>query len=105
MDLAVLKEIERRAKREKYNMMLNILSGYRSNVKEAIEHIEEGERIFRRAHANYIDDWHGKAREAYEGITGELKQDVNRSYTIGDELEREIREEMRRLHRKIEDLS
>ncbi|MBP3039984.1 hypothetical protein J9303_10850 [Bacillaceae bacterium Marseille-Q3522] len=66
--------------------LLNILSGYRSNVKEAIEHIEEGERIFRRAHANYADDWHGKAREAYEGIAGELKQAVIRSYTLGDEL-------------------
>ncbi|MBP3041898.1 hypothetical protein J9303_21000 [Bacillaceae bacterium Marseille-Q3522] len=105
MDSGLLNDYDRTIKRKKYNMMLNILSGYRSNVKKAIEQVEDGEQIFQGANRNYSGEWYGQAGEAFEGFTEELQRAINSSYTIRDELDEEIREKIQRLRRKIEDLS
>ncbi|MBP3041180.1 hypothetical protein J9303_17080 [Bacillaceae bacterium Marseille-Q3522] len=105
MDSGLLNDYDRTIKRKKYNMMLNTLSGYRSNVKKAIEQIEDGEQIFRGANRIDSGEWYGQAGEAFEGFTEELQQTVNISYALGDELDEEIREKIQRLRRKIEDLS
>ncbi|PLR77052.1 DUF5082 domain-containing protein [Bacillus sp. V3-13] len=105
MDINLLEEIERRAKRQKYLWMIDILEGYKSNIKQGSNHFEDGVSIYRSAHGCYAANWQGQSREAYEMIAGELSQTANQVYTLEDELIQEIGTEIRKLRKKAEALS
>ncbi|PLR86561.1 DUF5082 domain-containing protein [Bacillus canaveralius] len=105
MDIELLEEIERRAKRQKYLWMIDILEGYKSNIRQATDHFEDGVSIYRSAHGCYATNWQGQSREAYELIAGGLSQTANQVYTLGEELIQEIGTEIRKLRKKVEALS
>ncbi|PLR80583.1 DUF5082 domain-containing protein [Bacillus canaveralius] len=105
MDLNLLEELERKAKRQKYLWMIDILQGYKSNIIEAAAHFEDGAAVYRSAYGCYAANWQGQSREAYELIAGELNQTANQVYSLGDDLVSEIGAEIRKLRRKVEALS
>ncbi|PLR78367.1 DUF5082 domain-containing protein [Bacillus sp. V3-13] len=105
MDLDLLEQLERKAKRQKYLWMIEILQGYKSNIREAAAHFEDGVAVYRSAHGCYAANWQGQSREAYELIAGELNQTANQVDALGDELVSEVASEIKKLHRKVEALS
>ncbi|KKK38969.1 hypothetical protein WQ57_06385 [Mesobacillus campisalis] len=104
MELKLAEELERKAKRQKLLMQIQILEGYRRNVRQALERLEDGKTIYRAAHASYTPSWQGETRQAYEQMASELNGAGNRSYTVGNDLMNAISGEIRRLQDKADAL-
>ena len=82
MELKIAEELERKAKRQKVLVQINILEGYRSNVRQAIQRLEKGKNMYRQGHANYTPSWQGESRNAYEQMAAELNQTGNKKLII-----------------------
>ncbi|MBT2680527.1 hypothetical protein J7E38_16075 [Bacillus sp. ISL-35] len=104
MELKLVEELERKAKRQKLLMQVHVLEGYRRNIRQAIERLEDAKSLYRSAHGCYVPSWQGETRQAYEHIAGELNAAGNKSYTVGNDLMNAITREIRRLQDQAEAL-
>lgn len=99
MDLSKVDDAAvRLAKLAKIKMKILALEGYRGNVRQALQRLEDAKRTYRGAHGNYTGSWQGDTRRAYEEMAMELNHTGNRAYNTGDELLRTLNREISRLH-------
>ncbi len=104
LELKLAEELERKAKRQKLLMKIHVLEGYRKNVRQAMERLEDAKNLYRAAHGCHAPTWQGETRQAYEQIAGDLKVEGNKSYTVGNDLMNAITQEIRRLQDQAEAL-
>jgi hypothetical protein len=104
MKIELVDELERAAKRKLYQAKIHILEGYRTNVKQAEEHLEIGKRMYRNGHAAFVTSWEGDARKAFDSIANELSGLERNIYYLGEELLAEVNKEIRKLQGKVDEL-
>lgn len=96
--------MERAAKRKLYRAKINILEGYRANVKQSKEDLEIGKRIYRNAYATFVIPWAGEARVVFDQTANELSGLERNIYYLGEELLAEVNKEIRKLQGKVDEL-
>ncbi|MGJ7922918.1 hypothetical protein [Neobacillus sp. LXY-4] len=104
MEIELVDELERAAKRQLYQAKIHILEGYRSNVKQAKEDIEIAKRMYRNAHSTFVTPWQGEARGAFDSIANELGGLERNIYYLGEDLLAEVNKEIRKLQGKVDEL-
>ena len=104
MDLKLVEELERKAKRHKLELKIDVLEGYRGNVRQALERLEEARGTYRSGYSRYTPSWLGETRQAYDQIAGELNVAGNKAYYHGSDLVQAINQEIRKLQDQVDAL-
>ena len=97
LDLKLVEELERKAKRHKLELKIQVLEGYRGNVRQALERLEEAKSTYREGHSKYAGSWLGETRQAYEEIAAELNAVGSKASFTGGDLVQAINQEIRKL--------
>ncbi|MBT2759314.1 hypothetical protein J7E71_25945 [Mesobacillus foraminis] len=99
MDLSKVDDAAvRLAKLAKIRYKILALEGYRGNVRQALQSLEDAKRTYRGAHGSYTGSWQGDTRRAYEEMALELNHTGNRANHTGEELLRALNREISSLH-------
>jgi hypothetical protein len=91
---SLLESIEQEVKRKGYGTMIYCLKSYQGQMEEAIEEFQHGTRAFHHASAEYVPHWQKESREAYESISGNLRQIEAHIDAVADDLLHEISREI-----------